>query len=383
MKVFGDRLVFGQSDEPELDPERLAKFLATLKAERKGALQNTLDDKDGFQDRLYRDYGAGLDAMDLFYSAAQEAAAWSADQIEDFQDDQADDDFAQYYDVIKGLTARALAAYAEIAWLLRGGFPRGALTRVRFLQEVCLTTVAIAEHGNPQGDHPELVERYLDHHGVFIRSTADDLLAVQSEDLTETLNQEVLDALEQRRTDLIQRHGRIFQGMWGWAAPLFPGEKRSISMRMMGTLFVPEMHYFYSMTSAHTHAGSEGWHDAWTLREHETTLAAGATNVGLALPAALATAFLLTTLQAAVPSHIKSENQTEDKGAYFLAALLQMSETINERLSRGEETVREAERRFQERIRKDGHQSMRRTPPLRSVALRLLHRLIRSIRQSL
>lgn len=375
-------ITFGHPDDSRLDPDRLVGFLARLDAAAGRALRRNLDDRDDFQDRLYRDYGRGLDGMDLLYFSALEAADWAKNVVHAQDEEDEQEECEEYYAVIRGLTARAISAYAEVAWLLRGGFPHGSLTRVRFLHELFVTAGVLAEYGSPGGSHPELIERYLEHRDVFTPAIADDLVATGALDSTEYFEKDVLDALERRRAELLTRYGKSFAAMWGWAAPLFPGESR-VTMRMMGSLVAPEGHYFYGMTSAHVHAGSEGWHETVVIREHETSLASGATNLGLALPSALATAFLLEIIQMAVPSRVERDDMVEETGAYFLVALARMSGSISDHMWRGEETVEQAEISFQERVRQGVAEERPPAPLVRGLALRATHRLERTLRRTL
>lgn len=376
-------IAFGQPDDSEIDEQRLAGLVEELDSSARNALDRNLDDREGFQDRIFQKYGRGLETMDLFYYSAVEVADWAQNMVYKAQADEDDpEDFDQYYMVVRGLTARALAAYAEVTWLLRGGFPNGALTRVRFMHEIYVTAMVLAEYGSPEGEHPELVDRYLEHRDVFTRATADDLMSTGTLDPAAYFSQDVLDALEQRRSDLLARYGKNFGHMWGWAAPLFPGAPR-ISMKMMNSLVVPESHYFYTMTSAHVHAGSEGWYESFVAREDETVLASGPTNVGLALPAGLATAFLLDVLQVVVPSRIERDGFVEDTGAYFQAALARMSTSISDHMWRGESAVEQDELDYQERVRLGTSAAGPRVPRIRGLALRLTHQCERRLRRSL
>lgn len=156
-------IAFGQPDDSEIDEQRLAGLVEELDSSARNALDRNLDDREGFQDRIFQKYGRGLETMDLFYYSAVEVADWAQNMVYKAQADEDDpEDFDQYYMVVRGLTARALAAYAEVTWLLRGGFPNGALTRVRFMHEIYVTAMVLAEYGSPEGEHPELVDRYLD-----------------------------------------------------------------------------------------------------------------------------------------------------------------------------------------------------------------------------
>lgn len=372
---------FGPPEEPEIDPEQFDAFFARLDADARSALEQNLDDRDGFQDRLYRDYGRGLGAMDLLYFSAVEASSWAKDAVhEELKYDDDRESFDHYYGVMRGLVARALTSYAEITWLLRGGYPQAALTRVRFLHELFVTAELLAQYGSPEGEHPELVDRYLEHHEVFIRATADDLIATGVLDPSKFFDQDVLETLERRRAQLLARYGKSFAGMWGWAAPLFPGENR-ISMKMIGSRVLPELHYFYSMTSAHVHAGSEGWHETIIERGEEQILASGATNLGLTLPAELGTAFFLQIVGIVVPTRIESEGAAIDTGGFFQAALARMGATISEHMSAGEDAVTQAEERYQARLQQGTRPD--RALRIRGLAMWLVHRAKRRLRRGL
>lgn len=372
---------FGPREEPKIDPEQLDAFFARVDADARSALEQNLDDRDGFQDRLYRDYGRGMDAMDLLYFSALDASNWAEEAVDEaLNRDDDRESFDHFYGVMRGLVARALTSYAEITWLLRGGYPQAALTRVRFLHELFVTAELLAQYGSPEGEHPELVDRYLEHHEVFVRGAADDLIATGVLDPNEFFDQDVLDTLENRRTQLLARYGKSFAGMWGWAAPLFPGKER-ISMKVIGSRVSPEMHYFYSMTSAHVHAGSEGWHETIVERGDEQVLISGSTNLGLALPAELGTAFLLQLVQTVVPPSIEGEEGATDTGGVLMAALFRMSATISEYMWAGEDAVRQAEERYQARLRQGTRPD--RAPRMRRLALRLVHHAERRLRRRL
>ncbi len=77
-------------------------------------------------------------------------------------------------------------------------------------------------------------------------------------------------------------------------------------MRMIGGRVLPELHYFYSMTRAHVRAGSKAWHETILERGEEQILASGATNLGLTLPAQLATASFLQMVGLSSPHASKA-----------------------------------------------------------------------------
>gem|GEM_PF-1735951 len=77
-------------------------------------------------------HGHALDLMDLLWRSAMEAVNWGSEILhEHLKDDPEDDAYAALFTTLTGLAARALLAFNEVSWLLRGGYPQGAFTRVR------------------------------------------------------------------------------------------------------------------------------------------------------------------------------------------------------------------------------------------------------------
>lgn len=375
-------LNFGDPDE-FLGAQQIKDFCASVDAASSRQLASVHDDRDGFQDRLFRDYGAGFEAMDLVYSAAAEAAQWAKIRVHRSMVDDPDEEFEVFYAVLHGCCARALSAYAETAALLRGGFPNGALTRARFLHELLITLGVLAEHGRPDGKHPELINRYLDHRDIFLPSTVKDLLATQVGDVGSVLDEDVLALIDQNHRALLDTYGKSFRQMWGWAAPLFPDWKKAISTRMLGELVFPEGHFFYVLTSEHVHVGSEGLHNVVSTREHESVLLAGATNRDLALPAELATAFLVGIVEYVVPARIEADGVVDDTGASLLVGVRHLSEAVSREMGRGEDTVTNAEAVFQDELRHGLAANRNRRGDALSAALRAAHRLVRRLRRRL
>lgn len=338
---------FGSQDDSDLDPQRLADFFEALESGSGENSANIKEDSKNFQDALYEKYGPGFDEMDLLHSSALDAADWSNTILhESLIGDQDQEELEYRYGVIRGLMARSLSAYAEVAWLLRGGFPDGALTRVRLMHELYVTASVLVKYGQSDGEHPQLFERYLNHKDVFTPGVAKDMLATEILDSEHPLSSDTISVLEKRKAELVARYGERFTQMWGWAAPLF-SKKKNISMRTMGGLVESKLQYFYGMASSHAHAGSEGWHSAHIERGSETTLVSGPVDSDLAVPAELATAFLLGMTEMIVPTCIERDGSVDDSGAYYFSALTKMSENIMERMSEGESGVRKSEDRLE------------------------------------
>jgi hypothetical protein len=364
---------FGSNPEA-LDSESLERFFATLDADAAKAYRSNCDIRNWYRDSLFHDYGDGFEEMELFYFAAMEAVEWAESAVDEALVGEEDPQFENYYLVLRGLAARSLIAYAEIMWLLRGGYPAGALARVRTLQELVVTTCVIAEYGNPNGEHPNLPAMYLQHRDVFLRALADDLTAAGA---TVEFDTDTLTALDVARAQLAELYGRSFlQGMWGWSNPLFPEGKR-ITMKMISEkVFGSEglsLNYLYKAASAHIHAGSEGWHDSLAERGDEYFLATGTTNVGISLPATLASGFMTMILQTVIPTGIGGGEEALQTGGYFIAALERMSAQISETMSRCEDAVE----RTEAMIQSGSDEAARFARPWLHRTLRLIHNIER------
>ncbi|WP_139256573.1 DUF5677 domain-containing protein [Herbiconiux ginsengi] len=151
---------------------------------------------------LSEKYRSGFEATDLMHSTAEEAVNWASETVHGALDETPEDDaFAEYINLQVGLGGRALLAFDEVGWLLRGGYPQGAWTRVRTIHELFVVAATLGLHGMPDGEHPELVARYVCHHQVFTPSVARDLSAANPE-VASILDDEVRQALHAKRQAL-------------------------------------------------------------------------------------------------------------------------------------------------------------------------------------
>jgi hypothetical protein len=208
-------VTFGITDQA-VDEERLKGFLAHLDSTWGEGLAANTEQRSGFRDRLRERYQDGLDAMVMLHVCAFEAAEWAHKALKSaLQDDPDRGEFADYYEVIRGLLARTMLAFDEVTWLLRGGYPNGAQTRVRTMQELAIVAAVLADHARPGADHPELIEMYVRHHEVFVRSVADELMATGLSGPQPYFDVETLAALDAQRDELIGLYGSRFKTMCG------------------------------------------------------------------------------------------------------------------------------------------------------------------------
>lgn len=344
------QLSFGLGHLKHLSDETLEEYYERLDERWSLGLTESHEYYEEFRSRLGRDYGAGFDALHMVYSGVFEALTWADETLAKVFEDEEDDDregFEAYYDVVRGLTARGLQAFNEVTWLLKGGFPNGAYVRSRTLHELYVTASILGQFGHPGAEHPELVERYFRHHEAFDRSTAENIMSTGMVDPTVFFDDATLAQLDRNREALLSRYGRSFGTMWGWAAPLFAKNER-VTMDKLGDLVEPGLNFFYGMTSAHAHGGSQGWHENFVKRGDETVMSAGPTNLGLVVPAQLATTFLSGLVQISVPAIIETDKHPDDTGAMLLAGIGHLRERAMAGMEAGDEVVKEAERKYQD-----------------------------------
>lgn len=255
-------------------------------------------------------------------------------------------EWSEFFQVIHGLAARAFSTFAEILWLLRGGYPRGAAARLRTLEEITLTSAVLFLHGMPGGDHPELVERFDHHSRIFLRKASSDILATNHEGLDEILDSATVDEIEQLHTRLLDRYGSKFKEPWGWAAPLFGG-KAPKGHEVARLVDWRHWDYLYGTTSAEVHGGSQGWHETFINRRTEgTIMLAGATNYPLAPPAIFGVVSLDRILIMILSLHIERDGMRVDQGDEYASCIRHLLNWGVEELSAADDAVEQAEIRL-------------------------------------
>jgi hypothetical protein len=170
-----------------------------------------------YERRLRKHWGAALDRFDSVAVAVEEAASMfdvkrsKHTDGEDFQ-----------FEALTGIMARACRIAFEVHHLLSGGFPLGALARCRTLHELAVCAIVISDRGRPDGEDPDLGERYVLHGGVL---NWKDALTYQEHYLTlgeEPFSDDDLAAMKHERDGLVARYGTNYKEPYGWAAGLVP-----------------------------------------------------------------------------------------------------------------------------------------------------------------
>jgi len=297
MNIDLDFEIGSTPDDPSSSP--LAKLIAS---DRSSILQEIRANRADRAAGVIERHGEQLDALLLLIAVGGDALNWAIEHINSsLDDDDEDGAFAEYYETLAVLAERAITTCAEIHHLLSIDFNSGARARLRTLEELFLVIVVLAVHGRPDGDHPDLITRYREHHGVFARSLAEELLSSGAMPEGHALDAKTLLTLEHVRADLVAKYGKEYRTLWGWASGLFP-PKTQITFGKLSNLVDIDLAAFNSLASRHVHASSEGWHEA---QEKEAESDFG-------YVAALSSGYLHMALQAVVPVASTSPDQEAD-----------------------------------------------------------------------
>lgn len=313
---------------PEIptDDEGFEEFWNRFNDETATEVAEIRDRREEIKRKIFSENASAIKAMHLLHISGTEAVNWASETVIDgLSDDSEDDHLADYMNTVTGLAGRALLAYDELTWLLEGGFPDGAFTRLRSIHELFIVAATLGLHGGPDGDCPDLIERYRAHQDIFTPKRARDLRATEIDGVEETLNGDILKILDNTREELVQRYGRSFKSSWGWAAPLFADGHASFTR--LGELVLPEFDLFYGMASSKIHASSEGLGEATHEREDGSPyFLAGARTEDLATPAVLGSTLLVGIIGAVVPVERPEDEEVDlgKTGRYFHGALVRL-----------------------------------------------------------
>jgi Family of unknown function (DUF5677) len=235
-----------------------------------------------FERRLRRHWGA---ALDRFYSVA--VAAEEAASIFDVRRSKQVVGQNFQFEALTGIMARACRTAFEVHHLLLGGFPLGALARCRTLHELAVYAIVINDRGKPEGEIPDLGERYLLHRAVLNWT---DALIFQEHYLTlgeEPFSDDDFAAMKHERDALVARYGTNYKESHGWAAGLVPsGRPHFVALESLAN--VSHLRGHYKWASHEVHADAKGWAMNEFQAHGVNYRATGRMNTGLAEPGHLA-----------------------------------------------------------------------------------------------
>ncbi|WP_224278701.1 DUF5677 domain-containing protein [Nocardioides lacusdianchii] len=164
-----------------------------------------------------------------------------------------------------GLQARACRVGSEVFALLRAGLGAGALARSRTLQEIATISTVLAQHGGPDGDHPDLAERYLRHADVVSWIDAVEYQEVAPKLGYAPLSAAEMDELQEPRDEAVARYGDAFGKPNGWAARVMRNQKAPRFKDLEVLASADHMRMHYSWASHEVHADAKSW-----VMNHET-----------------------------------------------------------------------------------------------------------------
>nr|WP_159075159.1 DUF5677 domain-containing protein [Celeribacter baekdonensis] len=97
----------------------------------------------GFEERTFSRWKPAFDHLDMLWHVAQELGELHGKDVQRRNDEDNNATMA----ALARIFSKALLVVQEIIYLLKGGFPDGALTRWRSLHELSVTAMYIAKHG--------------------------------------------------------------------------------------------------------------------------------------------------------------------------------------------------------------------------------------------
>lgn len=187
--------------------------------------------------------------------------------------------------VVSALQARMSRVMSEVHALASDGLPRGALARARTGHEIAVFATVLCDHGAPDGAHPDLIQRFLDHARVQAYQDASTYQTSGVGDLSDALLRKLQHASEQAVAD----HGKDFKGIYGWATVLFPPGRRLQFPDLEDLANLRQIRSFYKWANHDVHATARSLElNTLVVGEHRVRYVTGRTLVGLAEPLSMA-----------------------------------------------------------------------------------------------
>lgn len=303
----------------------------------------------GFERRMRKPWGRGLDLYYASMVGCQEAGAEYRSTVKPQEAER------HRYEALTQIHARACLKASEVHALLRSGYPSGAYALWRTMYELSVISYVLSDADD------SLSERYLLHSVVESAADAEEYQRYCSKLGYAPLEASRLRKIMQNRDAVVARFGPEFAANYGWALPLFPEGKGATFKKLQHRAELAHSLPNYRLGTHHSHGGSKGTAlNARTFRGR-LTLLTGPTNAGLAEVGhgALIALGQITTVflfhGAAAGLNVNS--------LIIAQALLEMVDKAGDALADGERAVEEAERRFQDRLRRAGHRDGPQLPP--------------------
>jgi hypothetical protein len=184
------------------------------------------------------------------------------------------------FDLVVRHHARACHIAQEILSLLKSGYADAAHARWRALHEVNATSMFIAKHGK------ECAERFYFHDVVDSYDGMHEHKKYEDRLQEKAPSDDEIAACKTQYDALLKKYGNKFSDYYGWAAHIFPGQKRVGFGAIEKDVGLDHMRPYYKWASLNIHAGSKGMRNRLGLCEaKEDILLVGPSNSGMTDPA--------------------------------------------------------------------------------------------------
>lgn len=299
-----------EAAEEEFDEDEIADFTQdTIESVAEDLYEEVRDDYSiveqyraeigGFHDRLYDHWGDAIDKLEQLIIRS----LYLGTDINHEHRLEASQENDHVFEALMHLHARACQMAFEILTLLKAGFADGALARWRSLHEVAVVTLFIKKHG------AETAERFLLYEHIETYYFAQSYQKHHEELGYDSIEDEVLDDLEDIKDQLVDRFGEVYDNEYGpgWALHVFANQSGGVR-RLEKEAGLQHHRPFYRLASKSVHGTPKGTLDRIGLSDmpedsdRRDLLAAGPTNAGFYDPAVL-TAASINQVTSAVISH--------------------------------------------------------------------------------
>jgi hypothetical protein len=268
----------GQTEEKQPTKQDIDDACAAAYSRAKAQMTDTLCRnrawRQEFERRLCKRGGKAFDLYELAFITARDAG----DALNRKHRPQAIIDNDLLFDALTQLHARACLTAGEILTLLKSAYPTATWGRWRTLHEITVIAMFVKEHGR------ETARRYLLHEAVETAKAANQFQEYHARIGRQALEQQDLDAINQRRTAIVDHFGAEYKEEYGWAAGVL-GNSRPNLFDLEEAVAVEHLRPFFRFASHGIHGGSRGTSLNTKELRSQAILVAGPSNADLAEPA--------------------------------------------------------------------------------------------------
>jgi hypothetical protein len=264
------------SDLPKTVLPKIATLIfKRLKRTAPQMLRYQRKELDGFRARHGRRWRKGLDLFELLIAVCSEAGS-------DFNNEfrpKAVEEHNYIFEAVVSLHARALLAASEVYWLLRGGFPDGALSRWRSLHELAVVALFLSKNDR------ETAERYLASFHIQAYHALLQYQRHQRQAKLEPFPRSQVRAIKVNRDRVIEKYGESIDTEYGWAS-LALNKRKPTFRDLEVNISLDHWRPRYKWASQYTHANFKPRHTLLGMSgAHSDVLLVGPSNAGLTDPA--------------------------------------------------------------------------------------------------